>query len=75
MNDKRRAKANRAKRLLEAALLLIEFLIDAEESALEGIPENMQGRVERCEDTISDLEDAKTSTKEAIRQLEAAVDR
>ena len=75
MNDKRRAKANRVKRLLEAALLIIESLIDAEESALEGIPENMQTRVERCEDTISDLEDAKVSTEDAIRQIEAAVDR
>ena len=75
MNDKRRAKANEAKRLLERALALIEFLHDAEESALEGIPENMQTRVERCEDTLSDLDDAKTSTEDAIRQIEAAVDR
>jgi len=73
MNDKRRAKANDAKRLLERALALIEFLHDAEESALEGIPENMQTRVEKCEDTISELEDAKSSVEDAIRQIEVAV--
>ena len=75
MNDKRRAKANEAKLKLEAALSLIEHLIDEEQSALEGIPENMYQRVERCEDTKSDLEDSKTSVEEAIRQLESAVDR
>jgi len=75
MNDKRRAKADEAKQMLETALALIEYLIDEEQSALDGIPENMQSRVERCEDTISDLEDAKASVEEAISQLESAVDR
>ena len=75
MNDKRRAKADKAKQVLETALALIEHLLDEERSALEGIPENMYQRVERCEETISDLEDAKSSVEEAIRQLEAAVDR
>ena len=75
MNDKRRAKANEASKLLHSALTLIEYLIDEEQCALEGIPENMQQRVERCEDTISDLEDTKTSVEEAISQIESAVDR
>jgi len=75
MNDKRRAKANEATQKLQSILTLIEYLIDEERSALEGIPENMQSRVERCEDTISDLEEAKASVEEAIRQLESAVDR
>jgi predicted ribosome quality control (RQC) complex YloA/Tae2 family protein len=75
MNAQRRAKATTAKQLLNRALSIIESLIDAEQSALEGIPENMQTRVERCEDTISDLEDAKASSEDAIRQLEAATDR
>ena len=75
MNDKRRAKANEASKLLHSALTLIEYLIDEEQCALEGIPENMQQRVERCEDTKSDLDDAKTSTEDAIRQLESAADR
>jgi len=64
MNDKRRAKANEAKLKLEAALSLIEGLIDDEQSALEGIPENMYQRVERCEEIISALEDAKSSVEE-----------
>jgi len=75
MNDKRRAKANEAKKLLEKVLSQVEYLIDAEQSALEGIPENMLQRVERGEDTLSDLEDAKTSVEEAIRQVESAADR
>ena len=75
MNDKRRAKANEAKQKLEAVLAIIEYLIDEEQCALEGIPENMQARVERCEDTISDLEDAKASVEEAITQLESATER
>ena len=75
MNAQRRAKANGVKQLLETALTSIEFLIDAEQSALEGIPENMQSRVERGENTLSDLEDAKSSVEEAISQLEAAVGR
>lgn len=75
MNARRRAKASQAKRLLQTALSLVESLIDAEETALEGIPENMYSRVERCEDTLSDLGDAKVSVGEAISQLESAVDR
>jgi len=75
LNNQRRVKANEAKRLLETALALIEFLIDEEQSALEGIPENMQTRVERCEDTLSDLEDAKTSLEEAVSQIELATER
>jgi len=75
MNDKRRAKANEAKKLLESALSLIEYLADEEQSALEGIPENMQARVERCEEIISALEDAKASVEEAIEQIESATDR
>jgi len=75
MNKQRRAKANEAKLKLEAALAIIENLIDAEQSALEGIPENMYQRVERCEEIISALEDAKSSVEEAIGQLDEAVDR
>ena len=75
MNDKRRAKVNEALQSLQAVLALVEYLIDAEQSALEGIPENMYVRVEKCEDTLSDLEDAKASVEEAIRQIESAVDR
>jgi len=75
MNADRRAKANQAKRLLQAALSLIESLVDAEETALEGIPENMQMRVERCEDTLSDLVDAKSSIEDAVRQVESATER
>ena len=75
MNAQRRAKANGVMQSLETALTSIELLIDAEQSALEGIPENMQSRVERGENTLSDLEDAKSSVEDAIRQLDAAVDR
>jgi len=75
MNKSRRDKANEAIQLLQSALSTIEFLVDEKQCALEGIPENMQARVERCEDTISDLEDAKASVEEAITQLESAADR
>jgi len=75
MNDKRRAKANEAKKLLESALSLIEYLVDEEQSALEGIPENMYQRVEHCEETLSHLRDAQTSVEEAIEKLESAVER
>ena len=75
MNDKRRAKANEAKTLLESALSLIEYLVDEEESALEGIPENMCQRVEQCEETLSHLRNAQTSVEEAIEKLESAVER
>jgi len=75
MNNKRRAKASEAIQSLEIVLSLIESLIDAEQSALEGIPENMNTRVERCEDTLSDLEDAKASVEDAIEKLESATDR
>lgn len=75
MNDKRRAKANEAKQLLDTALSLIEYLADEEQSALEGIPENMYQRIERCEEIISALEDAKASAEEAIQQIESATDR
>ena len=60
--------------MLQSVFLTIEFLVDEEQFALEGIPENMQARVERCEDTLSCLEYAETSVDEVIRQLEAAVD-
>ena len=75
MNDKRRAKANEAEKLLESALSLIEYLVDEEETALEGIPENMCQRVEQCEETLSHLRDAQSSVEEAIEKLESAVDR
>ena len=75
MNDKRRAKANEATKLLESALSIIEYLVDEEESALEGIPENMYQRVERCEEINSALEDAKASVEEAFEKLESAVER
>ena len=75
MNKTRRDKANEAILILQSILLTIEFLADEEQSALEGIPENMYSRVERCEDTKSDLDDAKTSLEEAIRQLESATER
>ena len=75
MNAQRRVEANEVNEALEALLLRIECLIDDEQSALEGIPENMYQRVERGEDTKSHLEDAKTSVEEAIGHLESAVDR
>ena len=75
MNAKRRAKANDVIKSLESLLAHIEYLIDEEQAALEGIPENMYQRAERCEDTRSDLEDAKSSVEDAIRQLESAADR
>jgi predicted nucleic acid-binding Zn-ribbon protein len=75
MNDKRRAKLHDAQRMLQHALDAIEQVLDDERDALQGIPENMAERVERCEGAISDLEDAKSSAEEAIRQLESAVDR
>ena len=75
MNDKRRVKANEATKLLESALSLIEYLVDEEESALEGIPENMYQRVEQCEETLSHLRDAQSSVEEAIEKLESAVER
>ena len=75
MNDKRRAKANEVVRSLGAALALIEDLLDDEQAALEGIPENMQERVERCEDTVAALEDAKSSLEEAVSRLEEAAGR
>jgi len=49
-------------------------LVDEEQSALEGIPENMYARVEKCEDTLSDLEDAKSSVEDAIRKIESATE-
>jgi len=75
MNKSRRDKANLAVQSLQSVLATIEFLVDEEQSALEGIPENMYARVERCEDTISDLEETKTSVEEAINRLESATDR
>jgi len=75
MNDKRRVKANEAKKLLESALSLIEYLVDEEQSALEGIPENMYQRVEQCEETLSHLRDVQSSVEEAIEKLESAVER
>ena len=74
MNVQRRVKANEVKEALEALLPHIEFLIEEEQSALEGIPESMQTRIERCEGTISDLEESKSSVEEAIGQLESAVE-
>lgn len=74
MNSKRRTKAKDIKRSLQLLLVQIELLIDAEESALEGIPENMLQRVERCEDAISSLQEAKTLVEDAVDQLETAVE-
>jgi len=42
---------------------------------LEGIPENMCQRVEKCDETLSHLRDAQTSIEEAIEKLESAVER
>jgi len=75
MNKSRRDKANEVIQSLQTILATIEFLVNEEQYALECIPENMYSRVERCENTKSDLDDAKTSVEDAIRQLEAAVDR
>ena len=75
MSTQRRVKANEAKQKLENVLALLEYLIDEEQAALEGIPENMQARVERCEDILSDLQDAKSSVEDAISQLDSAADR
>jgi len=75
MNAQRRVKANEVKEALEALLPHIEFLIEEEQSALEGIPESMQTRIERCEDIISDLEESKSLVEDAIGQLESAVER
>jgi len=75
MNKSRRDKANEVIQTLQSALVDIEYLIDEEQDALDGIPENMQTRVERSENTKSDLDDAKTAVEDAVRQLEAAVDR
>ncbi|MCL1952793.1 MAG: hypothetical protein FWF60_08210 [Oscillospiraceae bacterium] len=75
MNDKRRAKLQDAQRMLRHALDAIEQVLDDERDALTGIPENMAERVERCESTISDLEDAKSSVEEAMNQLDSATER
>lgn len=74
MNAQRRATANEAIQSLRSVLSIIELLVDEEQSALEGIPENMYARVEKCEDTLSDLEDAKSSVEDAIRKIESATE-
>jgi hypothetical protein len=58
--------------MLQHALDAVEQVLDDERDALTGIPENMAERIQRSEDTISDLEDAKSSVEEAMNSLESA---
>ena len=69
MNDQRRKTLAGAQRMLQYALDAIDQVIDDERDALAGIPENMAERVERCEGAISELEEAKSSVEEAVRQI------
>jgi uncharacterized protein YbaP (TraB family) len=60
--------------MLQYALDAIKQVIDDEQDALTGIPGNMAERVERCEDTISGLESAKSSIEAAMSQLDSATE-
>ena len=77
MNDKRRSTLLQlAVPLLQKASDYVSQVLDAEEDALDNIPENLCGseRYEKIESAIDNLEDAIESIDNAKESIEAAAE-
>lgn len=74
MNTKKRNALKQASCFLDRAINLITSVTDAEQDALDNIPENLQysARAEKMEDAISLLDDAVESIEEAKEKIESA---
>lgn len=71
INAKRREMLKRAVSMLKTASATVSSAIDAEEDALDNIPENLQGseRYEKMEESIDLLNDASECIDAAIEKI------
>ena len=67
MNKYRREEIAKAVSLLETAFILIESIRDEEQGALDNMPENLEysERYEKMENAVDKLDDAISSIEEA----------
>lgn len=76
MNNQRRNRLTDAISLLERASDIVEDVKSDEESALDNMPENLEGseRYEKMESAVESLDDAISSISDAIDSIGEAQD-
>lgn len=76
MNDKKRAQLQEARKLLSAAATIVERVCDAEQDALDNMPENLQNsaRYDSMEQAIDAMTDVLDSLEAALESMQRAVD-
>jgi len=75
MNKARREKLRAINDTIQNCMDDVEFLRDAEQEAMDNMPENMwdSERYEAMENAVGYLEDACTALDEAIQQIDNAI--